>query len=121
MNAKKYNLEERLIDFAVSVISLGESLPNTRAAYHLGNQLLRSGISPSLNYGEAQAAESRNDFIHKMKICLKELLESHNCLRILAKAKIYKSQEQIEILIKECNELVSIFVRNVGTALARRP
>jgi four helix bundle protein len=120
MNTPKYNIEERLIDFAVSIISLGESLPNTRAANHLGNQLLRSGISPSLNYGEAQAAESRNDFIHKMKICLKELRESHNCLRILVKAKIYKSQEQIEVLVKECNELVAIFVRSVDTALAKK-
>ncbi len=82
MQKKKYDLEERLIDFAVDVIFFIESLPNTKAATHLGGQLLRSGTSPSLNYGEAKSAESKNDFLHKMKVCLKELRESYNCLRI---------------------------------------
>ena len=116
MNEKKYDIEERLIDFAVEVISFVESLPNSKSASHLGGQLLRSGTSPSLNYGEAKGAESKNDFLHKMKICLKELRESYNCLRILEKAKIYKSDEQIKKLIKECNELVSIFIKSVHTA-----
>ena len=72
-NEKRHDLEDRLIDFAVSVINLVESLPNTKSANHLGGQLLRSGTSPSLNYGEAKSGESKNDFIHKMKVCLKEL------------------------------------------------
>ncbi|HOU30258.1 MAG TPA: four helix bundle protein, partial [Bacteroidales bacterium] len=70
---KKFDLEERLIDYAVDVIRLVESLPDTKTANHLGGQLLRSGTSPSLNYGEARGAESKNDFVHKMKVCLKEL------------------------------------------------
>ena len=93
MNTTKYNIEERLIDFSVAIISLMESLPNTRVANYLGNQLLRSGISPSLNYGEACSAESRNDFIHKMKICLKELRESYNNLRICSKANFCKAED----------------------------
>ena len=75
MNEKKYDLEERLIDFAVSVITFTESLPGTKSAAHLGGQVLRSGTAPSLNYGEAKGAESKVDFIHKMKVCLKELRE----------------------------------------------
>jgi four helix bundle protein len=107
---KKYDLEERLIDFAVSIINFVEILPNTKSAIHLGGQLLRSGTSPSLNYGEAKSGESKNDFIHKMKICLKELRESYNCLRIMHRAKIFVSEPEVLDLIKECNELISTFV-----------
>ncbi len=80
---KKYSLRERLIDFACRVIDVTEALPKTGAGYHLGNQLIRSGTSPALHYGEAQAAESPADFIHKMKVCLKELRETYNCLQII--------------------------------------
>ena len=79
----KYNLENRLIAFAVSILDLADKLPNTFAGKHLGGQLTRSGTSPALNYGKAQAAESRADFIHKMKNCLKELRESQICLKII--------------------------------------
>lgn len=113
---KKYNIEERLIDFAVNVISFVESLPNSKAANHLGAQLLRSGTSPSLNYGEAKSAESRNDFVHKMKVSLKELRETHNCMRIMPKAKIFKSEKIVLELINECHELISIFVKSIETA-----
>ena len=113
---KKFDLEERLIDFSVSIIAFLNGLPNTKVASHLGGQLLRSGTSPALNYGEAKAAESRNDFVHKMKVCLKELRESYNCLRILYKANIFRSEKEIENLIRECNELISIFVKSVSTA-----
>jgi four helix bundle protein len=68
--SRRYDLEERLIDFAVMVIDLQESLPSTKAANHLGGQLLRSGTSPALNYGEAQSAESKKDFIHKIRVVL---------------------------------------------------
>ncbi|MBL7962038.1 four helix bundle protein [bacterium] len=70
----KYDLEERLIQFALMIINLIEMLPNTRTGNHMAGQLIRSGTSPAFNYGEAQVAESRDDFIHKMKICLKELI-----------------------------------------------
>mgnify|MGYP001018266089 FL=1 len=61
-------LEERLIDFAVAIVDVVESLPNSKAGNHIANQLIRSGTSPAPNYGEARSAESRKDFIHKMKI-----------------------------------------------------
>jgi len=75
----KFDLEERLINFAVLIVEIEGTMPNTRAANHLAGQLLRSGTSPALNYGEAQSGESRRDFIHKIKIVLKELRETYVC------------------------------------------
>jgi four helix bundle protein len=112
----KHDLEERLISFAVLIIEIVESLPDTRAANHLAGQLLRSGTSPALNYGEAQSGESRRDFIHKIKIVLKELRESNICLRIIYRSKLYKNEEKILLALKESNELISIFVKSVETA-----
>jgi len=73
---KQFDLEDRLIDFAVRVIRTAESLPKTKVGRHIAGQLVRCGTSPAANYGEAQSAESRSDFIHKIKICLKELREA---------------------------------------------
>jgi four helix bundle protein len=72
-HGKKYDLEERLLDFSMNIIAIVERLPDSKVCNHLGSQLLRSGTSPALNYGEAQAAESKRDFIHKLRIVLKEL------------------------------------------------
>jgi four helix bundle protein len=119
MKEKIFNLEDRLIDFAVSVIHFVESLPGTKSALHLGNQLLRSGTSPSLNYGEARSGESKNDFIHKMKLCLKELRESYNCLRILHRARLCPCEQEVQDLIGECNELICIFVKSIVTAQSK--
>jgi hypothetical protein len=69
-------LEQRLIDFAVRIISLTNRLPRTPAGRHIAGQILRSGTSPAPNYGEARGAESRADFIHKMRVVLKELNEN---------------------------------------------
>jgi four helix bundle protein len=84
----KYDLEERLIDFAIVVSDVVEGLPATRIGNYIAGQLIRSGCSPALNYGEAQSAESRNDFIHKMKIILKELRESLVSLKIIERKKL---------------------------------
>jgi four helix bundle protein len=81
-------LEERLIDFAVAIVDVVESLPNSKAGNHIANQLIRSGTSPAPNYGEARSAESRKDFIHKMKISLKELRETMIWLKIIARKRI---------------------------------
>lgn len=91
-------------------------MPKTRAGYHLSGQLVRSGTSASLNYGEAQAGESRKDFIHKVKIVLKELRETLVCLKIIYRAKLYKLQDDMNLAMKENDELISIFVRSVETA-----
>jgi len=112
----KYNLEERLIDFAVLIIEIIDEMPSSKAGNHLSGQLVRSGTSPALNYGEAQNGESRKDFIHKIKIVLKELRESYNCLRIINKSRLYKSEENVNKAIKENNELIAIFVKSAETA-----
>jgi len=113
---KKNDLEERLINFAVLIVEIIESMPEAKAANHLAGQLLRSGTSPALNYGEAQSGESRRDFIHKIKIVLKELRESNICLKIIYRAKLYETEDKIIIALGESNELISIFVKSVETA-----
>ena len=112
---RKFDLEERLIDYAILISDLIEQLPDSKLSNYIGGQLIRSGTSPALNYGEAQSAESINDFIHKLKIILKELRESNICLKILSR----KSSSGIEDLKKaqlETNELISIFVKSIQTA-----
>ena len=81
---KKFDLEERLVRFSVLIIEITENLYTTRAGNHIAGQLVRSGTSPALLYGEAQSAESRNDFIHKLKILLKELRETVIALKIIS-------------------------------------
>ena len=112
---KKYDLDERLINFASDCIDVSENLPKTLAGNHIASQLVRSSTSPALHYGEAQSAESRNDFIHKMKVCLKELRETYNCLRLIKKKNWY-NEAKLEVLITENNELISIFVSSLKTA-----
>ena len=111
-------LEDRLIEFASRIIDMVEALPKTAAAKHLGSQILRSGTSPALNYGEAQSAESREDFIHKMKISLKELRETLICLKIIAKRNWF-SESKLAPLLIENNKLVAIFVASTKTASSK--
>jgi four helix bundle protein len=113
---KSYDLEDRLIDFAVRIIQLAESLPNTKVANHIAGQIIRCGTSPAPNYGEAQSAESRADFIHKMKVCLKELRETRVWLRMIVRAKLIEPASILDPLIQENNELISIFVTSIQTA-----
>ncbi len=114
---KTNDLEERIIDFSVLIINLVEEVKNNYAGNYYGNQLIRSSGSPALNYGEARSAESHKDFVHKMGISLKELRESHNCLRIIKKANLYKgNDENILKAIDENNQLISIFVASIKTS-----
>jgi len=112
----KYDLEERLLDFTVRIIEVVEGLPNTQTGSHIAGQLLRCGTSPAPNYGEAQSAESRKDFIHKMKICLKELRETNVWLKIVRRRNLFRRKDELEALIVECNELTAIFVKSIKTA-----
>ena len=112
----KRDLEERLINYAVLIVEIVEDMPNTRAANHLGGQLLRSGTSPALNYGEAQSGESRKDFIHKIKVVLKELRESFVCLKIIYRTKLFSAEARMQSALKENNELIAIFVKSAETA-----
>ncbi len=112
---KPQELEDRLIDFAVMVIGVVEALPNSRAANHIAAQLVRSGTSPAPNYGEARSAESRKDFIHKMKISLKELRETVIWLKIISRKRL-ADDAVTSSAIKECGELIAIFVSSTRTA-----
>ena len=114
-NKDDFDLEERLIKFAIRIIKLADSLPKTRAGNHVAGQIVRSGTSPAPNYGEAKDAESRKDFIHKIKVVLKELRETYVWLRIIRGSKMLSSNSLKEI-ITECDELISIFVSSVTTA-----
>ncbi len=115
-----FDLENRLIEFGVRIIRLAEALPKTRVGNHIAGQIIRSGTSPAPNYGEAQSAESRSDFIHKMQVCLKELRETRVWLLFIAKANLVKSASQLDSLIEENNQLISIFVASVKTARQKR-
>lgn len=119
-NEPKFDLENRLLKYAAMVIRLTDRLPNTRAGSHIANQLLRSGTSPLPNHGEAQSAESAKDFVHKLKICLKELREAHRWLRLIKEVPLLTPIAETENLLKETDELIRIFVASVRTAEKRK-
>jgi four helix bundle protein len=100
----------------VQIIRIAESLPKTKVGNHIAGQLIRCGTSPAPNYGEAQSAESRSDFIPKMKICLKELRETMVWLIMIVRANLIKPATKLEPLIEENDELISIFVSSAKTA-----
>lgn len=114
--SRKYDLEERLITFSVEVINMINDVKKTKAGNQLCNQLVRSGTSVSLNYGEAQAAESRRDFIHKMKVILKELRESLVCLQLIQRCYLHKSINLVSSIADENKELVLIIAKSIRTA-----
>src|SRR4051812_17606087 len=88
MANRKYDLEDRLVDYTCRMIDVVEALPSTRAGNYIAGQLIKSCHSPTFNYGEAQAAESKGDFIHKLKIALKELKECRTALKIIIKKQL---------------------------------
>jgi len=117
--AKGDDIQERLIDFAVKIIDFTAKYPKTPAGRHIANQLLRSGTSPAPNYAEARAAESTNDFIHKLKVVLKELNESNVWLEITGRSKMLET-ETVNSVMSECIELSRIITASVRTVLKRR-
>jgi four helix bundle protein len=116
--ARADELEERLIDFAVRIVKLSGNLPKTTAGKHVGNQILRSGTSPAPNYGEARGAESHADFVHKMRIVLKELNETSIWLRIIERAELLRKELMADI-ISENRQLCRIFTSSLKTAAVR--
>ena len=115
MGANIYNLEERLIEFACAIVEIVGMIPKNIPGIHFSGQLIRSGSSPALNCAEARDAESKNDFIHKMKIVLKELRETYVCLKIIDR-KVLPNSPEVKKLLVENNELICIFVKSVATA-----
>ena len=113
--AKGDDLEARLIDFAVSVIRISEALPGTPAYRHIRGPLLRSCTSPAPNYAEARGAESNRDFIHKLKIALKELNESRVWLKMLIRSEIVTAR-QVADALEECEQLCRIISASIRTS-----
>ena len=109
-------MEERLLDYAAEIVRLTGRLPHSRAGNHVAGQLLRSGTSPLPNHGEAQAAESRDDFVHKLSICLKELRESRRWLRLMLRVPLTREAKPVEALVSETEELIRIFAKSIRTA-----
>ena len=116
MEQRKYDLEDRFVDYSCRMIDVVEALPNNRAGNYIAGQLVRSCHSPAFNYGEAQGAESRNDFIHKMRIILKELKECRTALKIIIKKIMIKPVLKLDPIFKETEELIAIIGKSISTA-----
>ena len=119
--AKGDDIQERLINFAVKIIKLCDSMPKTQSGRHIAGQLLRCGTSPASNYGEARGAESKKDFVHKLGIVFKELNESEIWLKMLIKTEMLNTKTVVPILL-ECTELAKIIsasIRTVGKTDSR--
>jgi four helix bundle protein len=112
-------LSDRILNFAVRAGNLVNALPGNRLGRHIAGQLIRSGTSRSPNYEEARAAESRDDFVHKLSVVLKDLRESRIWLRMIIKAGL-KRQDMVQPLLQECEELCLIIGKSIVTAKKRR-
>src|ERR1051325_7952683 len=115
-NRHKFDLEDRLLEFASSVIDLSEKLPSHRAGNHVAGQILRSGTSPYPNHGEAEAAESRDDFVHKLEVCLKELRETRRWARLIERKHWVQNHPILIFVLTESDQLIRIFMSSVRTA-----
>ena len=109
------DLSERLLEFAVRIGKVVDALPDTRLGRHVAGQLVRCGTSPAPNYEEACAAESKADFVHKLRVCLKELRESRMWLRFIIKSEMLPGQRMTEVL-DECEQLCNIIGSSIVTA-----
>jgi four helix bundle protein len=120
MVARKFDLEARLLEFAVRVIRVTESMKRSAAGIYVADQLLRSGTSPYGHHGEAEGAESRADFVHKLRVCYKELREARRWLRLVQRAPLTAKPELLGPLLIENDELVRIFAASIHTAERNR-
>lgn len=119
MQARKYDLEDRFVDFTCRMIDVVEALPHTRTGNYIAGQLIRSCHSPTFNYGEVQAAEYHKDFLHKLGIIFKELKECRTALKVIYKKELIKPVSKLDAILKELGELIAIIGKSVTTA--RKP
>jgi four helix bundle protein len=112
---RHYDLQDRLIDLAVQVTTICDSLPSTRVGKHVAGQLVRCATAPAPLHAEANAAESRRDFVHKLGICLKELRETHSWLRYLQRLGIGDSCG-IDEAVAETDRAIAIIYTSIRTA-----
>ena len=120
MDKRKFDLEDRLVNYTCRMIDVVEALPNSRAGNYIAGQLIKSCHSPTFNYGEAQAAESRNDFIHKMGVVLKELKECRTALKIIRNKETIKPKDKLDQVFKETEELIAIVAKGIATAKSNK-
>lgn len=113
---KTYNLEDRFVEYTCRMIDVVEALPNTRAGNYIAGQLIKSCISPTFNYGEVQGAESRNDFIHKLGVVIKELKECRTAPKIIRRKELIKPVKRTDGVFKETEELIAIIGKSIETA-----
>jgi len=116
----RFDLEDRLLRFAANVVRLIDAVHATRAGNHVAGQFLRSGTSILPNHGEAQAAESPSDFVHKMRVCLKELRETRRWLRLIIEVPLIDIAGSAETLLDETEQLIKIFAASIRTAAGNR-
>ena len=116
MASKTYDLEDRFVEYSCRMIDVVEALPNTRTGNYIAGQLVKSCISPTFNYGEVQGAESRNDFIHKLGVVLKELKECRTALKIIRRKELIKPVKRTDGVFKETEELIAIIAKSIETA-----
>ena len=112
----RYDLEERLLNYAADIIRFTESMLKTDSGRHISNQLMRSGTAPLGHQGEAVSAESSRDFIHKMKVALKELREADRWLKLVTRVPLVPADVSAKPLLVETDELIRIFVASIKTA-----
>jgi four helix bundle protein len=117
---RAYDLEDRLLEFASRVIDVLETLPKTRAGDHIAGPLLRAETSPYGNHGEAQTLESRDDFIHKLKACLKELRETRRWARLVERKNWLHDDPDLAFVLRDVEELIRIFKASIQTAERNR-
>ena len=112
-------LEKRLVDFAILILKITNSLEEGYSSSCMINQIIRSSSSAALNYGEAQAAESQKDFVHKSSVILKELRETQINLQIISGSGMCKDRDLIMHGLDESGQLVAIFQKTVMTARSK--
>ena len=116
MEQRRFDLEDRLVDYSCRMIDVVEALPKTRAGNYIAGQLIKSCISPTFNYGEVQGAESRDDFIHKLGVVFKELKECRTALKIICKKQLIKPVSKLVDIFRETEELIAIIGKSITTA-----
>ena len=116
VTGRSYDLEDRFIDFSVRVLNLVEVLPGDRIGNHVAGQIMRSGTSPAANYAEACAAESQKDFVHKLKISLKEMRETNAWMKVIHRKPLVENVDRLKPLLNECDELIRILASSIRTS-----
>lgn len=114
---KKSELENRLVRFSVDIIGMTKGMDGSFESQHLGKQIIRSGTATALLYGEAQGAPTKKDFIHKISLVLRELRETHINLKIINDTHLFRDQDEMNRILDENNQLISIFTKTYHTSI----